>query len=129
MVIDSSAVIAILVEENAAAELLKRIVDSERRLIGAPTVFETAMVLTSRRGLSAKYLMLDFLQRTKTQVVPFGEQHWGVALAAFQQFGKGRHPAGLNLGDCQSYAVAKLAGEPLLFVGSDFSLTDIEPAG
>lgn len=104
MVIDSSAVIAVLNEETEGPDPLRRITNAKRRLFGAPTAFETAMVLVSRR------------------------RHWTVALDAFQRFGKGRHPARLNLGDCQSYAVAKLAREPLLFVGEDFRQTDIEAA-
>jgi ribonuclease VapC len=60
--------------------------------------------------------------------VAFGEPHWRAALEAFRRFGKGRHPAGLNFGDCLSYAVARVAGHPLLFVGNDFSCTDIEVA-
>ena len=62
------------------------------------------------------------------QEVPFGELHWREAVDAYRRYGKGRHPAALNFGDCMTYAVASLAGEPLLFIGEDFSLTDLEPA-
>ena len=119
---------AILNEEPEGPDLLRQITNAKRRMIGAPTAFETAMVLVSRRGSSARYDFMDFLRETVTEVVSFEERHWKVALDAFQRFGKGRHSARLNLGDCQSYAVAKLAREPLLFVGDDFRQTDIEAA-
>ena len=102
--------------------------DAEAVRIGAPTVFEAGMVLTSRLGAHGRHMLVGFLVSSDAEVVAFGSEHWPLALDAFARYGKGRHPARLNLGDCQSYAVAKLAREPLLFVGDDFRQTDIQPA-
>ena len=93
-----------------------------------PTLLEAGVVLTARIGLPAKGLLKAFLQEHGVSIVPFGESHWQEALEAYRKFGKGRHPAGLNLGDCMSYATARLAGQPLLFVGEDFPRTDVERA-
>lgn len=92
--------------------------------VGAPTLVETAAVLGTRIP-QARPLLDDLLRRLQAQVVPFGADHWEVARTAYERFGKGRHPAGLNLGDCCSYATARVAGRPLLCVGDDFSLTDL----
>lgn len=92
--------------------------------VGAPTLVETAAVLGARIP-EARHLLDDFLRRVEAQVVPFGVDHWEVARGAYERFGKGRHPAGLNLGDCFSYATARVAGRPLLCVGDDFPLTDL----
>lgn len=86
------------------------------------------MVLAARLGTEPQALLDRFLRDFEIVPVTFGEPHWREALEAFRRFGKGRHPAGLNFGDCLSYAVARLAGHPLLFVGNDFSRTDIEVA-
>jgi ribonuclease VapC len=73
-------------------------------------------------------LLARFLQEAGLTVIPFGEEHWRAAVEAYAKFGKGRHPAGLNFGDCLTYAVARLAGQRLLFVGTDFSKTDLPSA-
>lgn len=78
--------------------------------------------------VDASALLERMLDELAVQEVPFGEIHWREAVDAYHRFGKGRHPAALNFGDCMTYAVAKLAGEPLLFQGTDFALTDLEPA-
>ena len=82
--------------------------------------------LRARLGEAAHGILERLLEELGVQEVPFGEIHWREAVDAFGRFGKGRHPAGLNFGDCMTYAVARLAGEPLLFVGEDFSGTDVE---
>jgi ribonuclease VapC len=96
--------------------------------IGAPTLAETGLVLTAKIGKKASNILSRFLQETGMSVVPFAEEHWRVAVDAYARFGKGRHAAGLNFGDCLTYAVARLAERPLLFVGKDFTRTDLTAA-
>ena len=84
------------------------------------------MVLEGRRGEDAGFDLDLFLQRASIEAVAFDKEQLNVARAAFRRFGKGRHPAGLNFGDCASYALAKWSGEPLLFKGMDFEVTDVE---
>lgn len=128
MVIDSSALIAILLAEPERRAFIEAIVAADTRLIGAPTMLETGMVVLSRSGEGRLQDMRDFLARGAVEVVPFGPEHATLALDAFRRFGKGRHRAGLNLGDCFSYALAQATGEPLLFKGDDFPHTDITRA-
>ena len=128
MVLDSSAIIAIHLQEPGYEELLHRIEEAPMIVVGAPTLFETAVVLTSRLGYDSRPLLLGFLRRLSAEIVPFGEEHGDAATVAFLRFGRGRHPAGLNLGDCMSYAVASVSGLPLLFTGHDFAKTDIDRA-
>lgn len=128
MVLDTSAIIAVLLFESGHERLTDKIVDTKVVVIGAPTVFETVMVLTARLGVDARPKILSFLRRMKVEVVPFSEAHMDAAIAAFIRFGRGHHPAKLNFGDCMSYAVASAAGMPLLFIGNDFSQTDIAQA-
>ena len=91
-------------------------------------MFETAMVLTGRRVRDARPWLRGFLQSVDAEAVPFTEGHLNAAMEAFLRFGKGRHPAALNFGDCMSYAVAKVANMTLLYVGNAFSQTDIASA-
>ena len=93
--------------------------------VGAPTLVEAGIVLSVRLRLDARPLLARFLHDFGIIVVPFGEDHWREALDAFNRFGEGRHPAGLNLGDCFSYAVASLAEQPLLCIGDDFRKTGL----
>ena len=86
------------------------------------------MVLTGRVRGKPLLALREFLRAAEAEVIPFSEDHSRVALQAYLRFGKGRHPAALNFGDCLCYATASLARQPLLFVGGDFSKTDIEPA-
>jgi ribonuclease VapC len=86
------------------------------------------MVLTSRLGRDARPTIAAFLRRLDAEVVPFNREHLDAATTAFLRFGRGRHPAALNFGDCMAYAIASVAGMPLLFTGDDFSRTDIAPA-
>lgn len=83
------------------------------------------MVLSSRLGEDSRRLLDDFLQEMDVEVIPFTAQHYEVAVDAFERFGKGRHPAALNFGDCLTYAVARLSGLPLLYTGEDFARTDL----
>lgn len=86
------------------------------------------MVLVGRYGEKGRASIARFIEDWAVEVVPFDQRHWRVAIAAFAQYGKGRHPARLNFGDCMAYATAKVAGAPLLFVGDDFPQTDVELA-
>ncbi len=95
-------------------------------MIGAPTLVETTMVAIGRLGVRGKTSVARFMQELNVDVIEFGAQHAARAVEAFQRFGKGRHPAGLNLGDCHSYATASIARESLLFVGNDFTQTDLK---
>ena len=125
MILDSSAIVAIFIQEAGHEALIDAVADSPAAAVGAPTLVEAGIVLGVRMRLDARPLLARFLQEFKVMVVPFGEDHWGEALDAFRRFGKGRHAAGLNLGDCYSYAVASLAEQPLLCVGDDFRKTDL----
>jgi ribonuclease VapC len=90
-------------------------------------VFDTSAILAGLRE-KGEVLVKEFLDEWRVQVLPFGRHHWRVAGEAFRRFGKGRHPASLNYGDCMTYASARLAEMPLLFTGNDFARTDIAPA-
>jgi ribonuclease VapC len=126
VILDSSAVVAVLRREPSHDRLLDRIAADTRPGIGAPTLVETAIVLTARVGDAARTLLARFLQEAEVAVLPFDGEHWPVALDAFERYGKGRDRAGLNLGDCLTYATARLAQEPLLTLGNDFARTDLE---
>ncbi len=128
MIIDSSAVIAILLKEPGYERVRDLLAASQNAGIGAPTVVESSLVLCSRLGHAGKTLLARLLQEAEIEIAKFTADHWTVAADAFIAFGKGRHRAGLNFGDCMTYAVAKLAGEPLLCVGDDFPATDLELA-
>lgn len=125
MVIDSSAIVAILLGEADEPWLIDMISQAARKLISAATVLECAIVLESRRGESAGRDLDVFLHRGGIEIVSVTPEQIEIARACFRRYGKGRHPAGLNFGDCFSYSLAKLSGEPLLAKGQDFTLTDI----
>jgi ribonuclease VapC len=128
VIVDSSAVIAIVTREAGATQLLDAIRAAPNARISAGNWVEVSMVCVSR-GLVSTSPELEVLPaRLGVSVVPFTPDHARVAAQAFESYGRGRHPAKLNYGDCMAYATAKLAGEPLLFAGDDFSLTDVEPA-
>ncbi len=128
MIVDSSAVLAIMLREPGHESLVRKLAGGGPAGIGAPTLAETGVVLSARIGRRARALLGRFLQESGLTVVPFADEHWPVALEAFTRFGKGRHPAALNFGDCLTYATARQAGEPLLCVGGDFAKTDLELA-
>jgi ribonuclease VapC len=128
VVLDSSAIVALHLREPDHERLIDKIDSADVVAVGVPTLLETAMVLTARIGQDARPLLFAFLRRLQAEVVPFTEEHLDAAVTAFIRFGRGRHPAALNFGDCMSYAVASVAGTPLLSTGNDFSLTDIAPA-
>jgi ribonuclease VapC len=128
VILDGSAILAVLLQEPGHEELTAKLAAAQMIAVGAPTLAETGIVLSSRLGGEASVLLARFLDELRVTTVPFTEPHWREALDAFLRFGKGRHQAALNLGDCLTYATAKVAGLPLLFVGDDFDRTDIERA-
>jgi len=128
MILDSSAVIAVVFREKEHEELEETMSEVESLSIGAPTLFETAMVAIGLYEERGHDLVAHFLEERGVEIIPFEERHWEIAVDAFDRYGKGRHPARLNLGDCMTYASARVADEPLLFIGNDFAKTDIAPA-
>jgi ribonuclease VapC len=128
MVVDSSALVSVLLEEPKHEQLFDKAVDSEITLVGAPQALETVMVVSGRSSADARYQLAGLLRSIGAEIVPFTEEHYEAALSAFLRYGKGRHPAGLNFGDCMSYAFARVSGQPLLYTGNDFSKTDIQAA-
>jgi ribonuclease VapC len=129
IVIDSSALIAILRREPEADSFLRAIVSAEGCLLSAVSLLETSMVLAGRTGGASTWAELDeLIARAAIEVMAHDVALADGARSAFLRYGKGRHPAGLNLGDCASYALAKGRGLPLLFKGRDFSATDLTAA-
>ena len=128
MVIDTSAIVAMLLHEPEEHDFVSLIQADPRCLISAVTLVEASIALENRKDVPI-YLGLDvFLRDTATTTVPVDEEQANIARNAFRLYGKGRHPARLNFGDCFSYSLAKITGEPLLFKGNDFSQTDIRAA-
>jgi ribonuclease VapC len=128
VIVDTSALAAIVFEEPAADEMIVKLVHAERPGIGSPTLVELCLVLTARLGSDPQGLILRLLDGFQIREVAFGPPHWREAAEAFLKYGRGRHPARLNFGDCLSYAVARVEHEPLLFVGTDFAATDVASA-
>lgn len=126
MIVDSSALIALILGEPEGDRVRDRLGVAETVLIGAPTMLETEMVLSTRMGSRGRFALGRLLQEVPFSEVSFAQEHRMIATDAFLRFGKGRHPARLNLGDCMTYAVAKVARRPLLCVGDDFAKTDLE---
>ena len=127
MVIDTSAIIAILFGEPEAERFAEAIEQDPTRLMSAASVLETAIVVESELGEAGARDLDLLLHKAVITVAPFTPDHLPAARHAFRMFGKGPHPAGLNFGDCFSYALSRTTGEPLLFKGEDFPRTDVEP--
>jgi ribonuclease VapC len=125
LILDSSAVVAAILGEPEAERLLRRLATATELAIGAPTLVEATIALSHRLGPVASSLIERFLGEIEVAVLPFEERHWRAAIEASRRFGKGRHPAALNFGDCMAYATARVAGRPLLVTGHDFSQTDL----
>lgn len=128
MILDSSAIIAVMREEAGHERLETAMASAGVLAVGAPTLFETAQVMVGRYDVPGRSLLARFVEEREVVTIPFGEDHWRAAADAFIRYGKGRHPAKLNYGDCMTYAIAKVADEPLLFVGDDFAETDVAVA-
>jgi ribonuclease VapC len=127
MVVDTSALVAILNSEPERRLFIDHIAAASVRLISAATVLETGIVMEARRGEHAGRELDLFLHRARFEIVPVDEGQVEIARAAYRRYGKGRHPAALNLGDCFAYALSRVRREPLLFKGDDFPRTDVEP--
>lgn len=125
MILDSSAIVAILFQEPGYEVVLDRLVTAVEVGIGAPTLVECSIVLSARLNQDARGLLARFLEEANVTIIPFTDAHYGTAMSAWLKYGKGRHPAALNFGDCLAYAVARLAAMPLLCVGADFPQTDL----
>jgi ribonuclease VapC len=128
MTLDSSALIAVLFGESGHLDLIDRILDADHARVSAPTLAETSLVFAGRRQAAGAAEVEELVRELAITVVPFGEAEWRVAVDAFVRFGRGRHTAGLNFGDCLAYASAVVAGDSLLYVGDNFSHTDVVAA-
>jgi len=126
MVIDSSAIIAVLLNEANAAQIAEAIDSGSQRLLSAASLLEASMVIESRKGEAAGRELDLLIYRAAIEIVAVDQDQAEIARVAWRRYGKGRHPAGLNYGDCFSYALARSRGLPLLFQGEDFSRTDID---
>jgi len=125
MVIDTSAMIAILFDEPERGVFVEAIAAAANRLMSAPTLLECYLVVETKKQALGRAELELFIYKAEIKIVPFDQIQANLAAAAWRDYGKGRHPAGLNFGDCFSYALSKAREEPLLFKGNDFSLTDI----
>lgn len=126
MIVDSSALVAIVFREPDFEQILVALMAAPSAGIGAPTAVEAGIAIGRRLGFAHPSVIHRVLQEARIAVIGFSQRHWVEAVLAYERFGRGRHPAALNFGDCLSYAVAKLAAEPLLCVGDDFAKTDVE---
>jgi ribonuclease VapC len=125
LVIDTSALIALLEEEETASGLRSALAADDVRLISTVSVLEATCALGARRGPAVVLELTLFLSEFHFEQSPFDNEQLSIAQKAWLLYGRGRHPAKLNFGDCASYALAQSKGEPLLFVGGDFSQTDV----
>ncbi len=128
MIIDTSALLAILLDEPDAGRYEDAIVAAWPRRMSAIALLEVAMVVESRSGAKAGHELDVLLEKAEVELVPVTSEHVNAARLAWRRFGKGNQRAALNFGDCFAYALAKTTGEPLLFKGEDFTHTDVEPA-
>ncbi len=126
VVIDTSALLAILLGEPERGKFLQLLSESATRLLSAANALETAIVVESRRGEAAGRELDLFLHRTKVEIVAVDAEQFSMARFAWRKFGKGRHAAALNFGDCFAYALTKTSSEPLLAKGEDFQRTDLQ---
>jgi ribonuclease VapC len=125
MVLDTSALLALLLDEPEAEDFRTAVEEDTTRLVSAATLLETALVIEVRKGERGGHELDRLIEKAEVLVVPVDAEHVSEARRAYRRFGKGRHAAGLNFGDVFAYALARTAGEPLLFKGDDFARTDI----
>ncbi len=126
MVIDTSALIAILFGEPEAEAFARTLADDAKKLISTFNALETSIVVEAKKGEAGGRELDLLLHRAGIEIVAMNVDQVELARSAWRNFGKGNHPAGLNIGDCCAYALAKYSGEPLLFKGEDFKQTDIQ---
>lgn len=125
MVLDTSALLALLLDEPEAEDFRAAVEEDTTRLVSAATLLETALVIEARKGEPGGRELDALVRIAEMVVVPVDAEHVSEARRAYRRFGRARHAAGLNFGDVFSYALARTAGEPLLFKGDDFARTDI----
>jgi ribonuclease VapC len=125
MVLDTSALLALLLDEPEAEDFRIAVEEDTTRLVSAASLLETGLVIEARKGEPGGRELDALIQKADVVVVPVDAEHVSEARRAFRRFGKGHHPAGLNFGDVFAYALARSAGEPLLYKGDDFAKTDI----
>jgi ribonuclease VapC len=129
MVIDTSAILAILLQEPDSERFARAVEGADQRLVSAATLVEMGVVALRRGGAALRSDLEAVLNEASVEVVPVSEEHARAAIDAYARFGRGiGHPAGLNFGDCFAYALARAAGVPLLYKGGDFAHTDIHSA-
>jgi ribonuclease VapC len=128
VILDTSALIAILFREPEAAAFAAAVTDAPQVAIAAPTLLEAASVSEGRLGAEMGVKLDQLLAQIDPEIVPFTAAHVQLAREGWRRFGKGRHPAGLNFGDCFAYALARARNQPLLFKGDDFARTDVKAA-
>jgi len=128
LILDSSAVISVIRQEQGRGRLVEALEGASQIGIGTPTLTESSIVLVRRYGPAGRSILSRFMEENRIVAVPFDDRHWAVAAEAFIRYGKGRHPAALNYGDCMTYATARISAAPLLFVGEDFAQTDLVAA-
>jgi ribonuclease VapC len=126
VILDASPILAVLFEERDRDAILDLLDETEVVAAGAPTLVETALVAVARLGVDGRTLVRSFVEDSAIDVIPFATEHWRAATDAYVRYGKGRHPARLNFGDCLTYATASVAAQPLLALGDDFAQTDLE---
>jgi ribonuclease VapC len=127
MIVDTSAVIAILLGEPETESFVRALVDDPKKMISAFNALESAIVIEAKKGEAGGRELDLLLHRARIEIVALNGDQVELALTAWRKYGKGNHSAGLNIGDCCAYALAKYSGEPLLFKGEDFTQTDIRP--
>ena len=125
MVVDSSALLAVLFGEEDSASYIEALAAGERKYISSLNLFEAAVVVEARKGENGAKAFTALTANAELEVLPFDASQAEIALAAWRRFGRGRHPAGLNLGDCAAYALAITLNERLLFKGTGFTRTDV----
>jgi len=128
MILDTSAVIAVLQNEESAPRLVGALENAPVKRMSAATLVEAGIILQARYGDHGERELDLFVQRAHVEIIPVSEEHAEYARSAYRRFGRGRHAAGLNFGDCFAYALARALDEPLLFVGDEFARTDVQAA-
>jgi ribonuclease VapC len=128
VILDSSAIVAVICREQGHAPLIEAMEEAANLAIGAPTLAEAATDLVARLGVVGAAILSRFIEENRVIVIPFDGRHWSVVTDAFIRYGMGRHEAALGLGDCMTYATARLADEPLPYLGEGFKQTGLVAA-